>query len=123
MPDFDLTDPDGAGPASAGFNADTRGVTANKDSWTETSITAYDSLGTKYDVKVYFWKTGAGTWDWQVDQGSLVDAGIPAASISGAGTFNFDTDGTMLNPTTPDDFVRSDGRQHRQHRAWIPAAA
>jgi flagellar hook protein FlgE len=98
VPDFDLTDPDGAGPATAGFNADTRGVSANKESWTETSITAYDSLGTKYDVKVYFWKTGAGTWDWQVDSDSLIAAGVPAASITGGGTFNFDTDGTMLNP-------------------------
>ena len=99
VPVFDLTDPDGAGPASAGFNADTRAASANKDSWTETSITAYDSLGTKYDIKVHFWKTAANTWDWQVDPDNLVAAGVPAASITGNGTFTFDTNGTMLNPS------------------------
>ena len=99
VPVFNTADPDGAGgPAVAGFNSDTRAVPANKNSWTETSITAYDSLGTKYDVKAFIWKTGAGTWNWQVDPAGLVAAGIPAGSITGSGTFTFNPDGTLASP-------------------------
>jgi flagellar hook-basal body protein len=104
---FDTTDPDGAaGPAVAGFNAATRAVPANKNSWTETSITAYDSLGTKYDVKAYLWKTAANTWNWQVDPSSLTAAGVPAAGITGSGTFTFAADGTL-----------STGVRRRRHHA------
>jgi len=95
VPTFDQADPDGAGPLTGGFNADTRAVPANKDAWTETSITTYDSLGTKYDVKVYMYKTGANTWNWQADQAGLAAAGVPAASITGAGTLTFNPDGTL----------------------------
>ena len=98
-PDFDLTDPDGAGPAVAGFNADTRAVAANAGSWAETAITTYDSLGTKYDVKVMLWKTATNTWSWQVDPANLVAAGVPAGSITGSGSFVFGADGTLTTPT------------------------
>ena len=95
---FDLADPDGAGPMSAGFNADTRNATANRGSWTETSISAFDSLGTKYDVKVYLYKSGLNEWTWQVDPTNLVNAGVDPLTISGSGTLTFDDDGTLLNP-------------------------
>jgi len=100
VPDFDLSDPDGAGPLAAGFNADTRAAAVNKDSWTETSITTYDSLGTKHDVKIYLYKTGANAWNWEVDQAGLVAAGVPAASITGSGTLTFNTDGTLNNASS-----------------------
>lgn len=95
VPDFDMTDPDGAGPLTGGFTADTRAAAVNKDSWTETSITTYDSLGTKHDVKVYLYKTGANAWNWEVDQAGLVAAGVPAASITGSGSLTFNADGTL----------------------------
>ncbi len=97
---FDVTDPDGVGPLLGGFNADTRAAAANKDSWTETSITTYDSLGTKYDVKIYMYKTGANTWNWEADQAGLAAAGVPAASITGAGTLTFNPDGTLNAATS-----------------------
>jgi flagellar hook protein FlgE len=98
--DFDLSDPDGAGPLTGGFNAATRAVPANKDSWAETSITTYDTLGTKHDVKVYMYKTGANTWNWEVDQAGLVASGIPSASVAGAGTMSFNPDGTLAATTS-----------------------
>jgi len=98
-PVFDTTDPDGTGPASTGFNAETRAATANLNSWTETSLTTYDSLGTKYDVKVYLYKTGANTWNWQVDPANLTAAGVPAGTISGSGTLTFAADGTLQSPS------------------------
>jgi flagellar hook protein FlgE len=97
-PVFDTTDPDGAGPATSGFNVNTRGVTANKNSWTSTAITTYDTLGNKYDLKIFLYKSAANTWAWQVDPASLVAAGVPAAgagSPTGSGSFTFATDGTL----------------------------
>ena len=100
---FDLlTDPDGAGPAVAGFNADSRALDANVNSWTETRITTYDSLGTKYDLKIHMYKTGDNTWEWTVDRANLVALGVPDASVTGAGTLTFNTDGSLATPTTPE---------------------
>lgn len=107
VPDFDTTDPDGAGPLAAGFNAGTRAVAANSDSWSETSITTFDSLGTKYDVKVQMWKTGANTWSWQVDPTNLAAAGVPSGSISGSGSLTFQADGT-LDPATVNGTIAFD---------------
>ena len=94
-PVMDLTDPDGAGPLAAGFNADTRNVTANSESWTETSISVFDSLGAKYDVKVYLYKTAQNEWSWAVDPTNLVNAGVNPASIVGSGVLTFGADGTL----------------------------
>ncbi len=98
-PVMDLTDPDGAGPMAAGFNADTRAVTGNADSWTETSISVFDSLGAKYDVKIYLYKTDNNEWTWEVDPTNLVAAGVNPATISGSGVFTFGTDGTLASPS------------------------
>jgi flagellar hook protein FlgE len=94
QPIFDVTDPAG-GSLGNGFNADTIANPANANSFTETSITAYDSLGTKYDVKLDIYKSAANTWKWQVDPASLVAAGVPAGSISGGGTLVFNPDGSL----------------------------
>jgi flagellar hook protein FlgE len=64
---FDTTDPDGAGPLTSGFNADTRAASKNAGTWTESSISVFDSQGTKHDVKIQFYKTAANTWNWQID--------------------------------------------------------
>ncbi|MBI2406718.1 MAG: flagellar hook protein FlgE [Gemmatimonadetes bacterium] len=100
VPTFDIADPDGAGPLTGGFGPDTQALSANKLSWAETSVTVFDSLGTKYDVKIQMYKTGDNTWDWQVDESSLEDAGVPAGSISGSGTLTFLSDGTLDPATT-----------------------
>lgn len=97
-PVYDLTDPDGAGPLTAGFNSGTRGAAANAKSWTETSITTFDSLGTPHNVHVYMYKTATNTWTWQVDPTTLTAAGVPAGSITGSGVFNFAADGTLSAP-------------------------
>jgi flagellar hook protein FlgE len=64
---FDQSDPDGAGPLVDGFNAGTRALSKNAGTWTESSISIFDSQGTKHDVKLQFYKTGANTWNWQID--------------------------------------------------------
>jgi flagellar hook protein FlgE len=39
----------------------------NAKAWTETTLGVFDSQGTKWDVKIQYWKTGPNTWNWQVD--------------------------------------------------------
>ncbi len=44
-----------------------RALPSNEKAWTETQIAVYDSQGTKHDVKIQMWKTGANEWSWQLD--------------------------------------------------------
>ena len=39
----------------------------NAKAWTETTLGVFDSQGTKWDVKIQYWKTGPNTWNWQMD--------------------------------------------------------
>ena len=98
-PIFDLSDPDGAGPATAGFNAATRAVPANQKSWTETSITTYDSVGAKHEVKIFLYKAAPETWNWQVDPSTLVAEGVDPTTINGSGALTFGPDGTLVAPS------------------------
>jgi flagellar hook protein FlgE len=72
---------------------------ANARSFTSSSIGVYDSLGAKHELKLTMWKTADDTWSWRVDEAALAAAGIDPATISGAGEFQFNEDGTLLNPT------------------------
>jgi len=44
-----------------------RALPINERAWTETQIAVFDSQGTKHDVKIQMWKTGANEWQWQLD--------------------------------------------------------
>ena len=99
QPVFDTTDPAG-GTLGDGFNADTMANPANANSFTATTVTAYDSIGTKYDVKVDLYKSAANTWTWQVDPSSLTAAGVPAGSITGGATLTFNADGSLASTGT-----------------------
>jgi flagellar hook protein FlgE len=91
-----------AAPVFTGtFDATGRADPANKNSWTETAITAYDSLGNQHDLKLQFWKTGADTWSWQVD-GTNLPAGFTPANATPQ-TLTFGTTGllTTVAPTDP----------------------
>jgi flagellar hook protein FlgE len=87
---------DGLGGAGDITDAAHRDLPANRDAWTETTITAYDSLGAKHDLKVFMWKTGANAWSWQVDPSGLqLDPGAPAPT--GSGTLTFDANGRLTS--------------------------
>lgn len=83
------------------FDATGRADPANKNSWTETSITVYDSLGNQHDLKLQFWKTAADTWSWQVDGTNLPTGFTPPNSTPQ--TLQFDTQGILqtVAPTDP----------------------
>ena len=93
---------DAAAPIFTGtFNAAGRADPLNVDSWSETSITVFDSLGNQHDLKLQFWKTAADTWSWQVD-GTNLPAGFTPPN-STPQTLTFDTTGilTAAAPTSP----------------------
>jgi flagellar hook protein FlgE len=99
QPVFDTTDPAG-GTLGDGFNAETMANPANANSYTVTTVTAYDSIGTKYDVKLDLYKSAANTWTWQVDPSSLTAAGVDPATITGGGTLTFNPDGSLASTGT-----------------------
>ena len=76
-------------------------LAANQDSWTETSITVYDSLGNQHDLKLQFWKTSATDWSWQVD-GSTLPAGFTPPNATPQ-VLTFDSFGLLqtASPTSP----------------------
>ncbi len=99
-PEFDISDPDGGGPLTGGFNPDTRAQPGNRRSFTNATIGMFDALGNKVDVKLWMWKTGDNQWDWQVDSASLpagytVGADTPGAP-NVAGRFTFDAASGLL---------------------------
>jgi flagellar hook protein FlgE len=83
------------------FDAAGRADPVNKDSWTESSVTVFDSLGNQHELKLQFWKTADDTWSWQVD-GTNLPAGFTPPN-STPQTLQFDTQGVLLAaaPTDP----------------------
>ncbi len=70
-------------------NAIDRALPINEKAWTESQIAVYDSQGSKHDVKIQMWKTGANTWDWKIDpiasantQPSQTDGASPPSDIT-----------------------------------------
>jgi flagellar hook protein FlgE len=72
-----------------------RAAPENADAMTETSITVYDSLGTKHDLKVLMWKTSATEWAWKVDSpaGATLSSGGSAVAN---GVLEFDAEGVLV---------------------------
>lgn len=83
------------------FDAAGRADPLNKDSYSESSITVYDSLGNQHNLKLQFWKTAADTWSWQVD-GTNLPAGFTPPNATPQ-TLTFDTAGILVTaaPTSP----------------------
>lgn len=91
-----------AAPVFVGaFDAAGRADPQNKDSYSESSITVYDSLGNQHDLKLQFWKTAADTWSWQVDGTNLPVGFTPPNATPQTLTFN--TAGILVTaaPTSP----------------------
>jgi flagellar hook protein FlgE len=61
---------------------------ANPGSWTESSITVYDSQGSRHEAKLQFWKSDANTWRWRLDPDSpTVTAPTNVVAQNGSNTF------------------------------------
>jgi flagellar hook protein FlgE len=48
-----------------------RALPQNRNSYKDMSITVYDSLGTKHELKIVMWKTDVNEWDWAVDDAAM----------------------------------------------------
>jgi flagellar hook protein FlgE len=91
------------------LDATQRAIPGNEKSYKDVSITVYDSLGDKKELKLVMWKAaGQGDWNWKVNpQGLGTSTDLSAAT----GTFHFLSDGTLDTSSftapvvtyTPDD--------------------
>jgi flagellar hook protein FlgE len=81
-----------------------RALSQNESSYMDATITAYDSLGTKQEIKIVLWKVGQNQWDWKVNDANLSTvAGV--TEIAGTHPINFLPDGSIdLNSFTPPQF-------------------
>jgi flagellar hook protein FlgE len=88
---------DSAAPVFAGDINDRadRENPANRGAFAETSITVYDSLGSKHELKIEMWKTDTNEWQWQLDPSGL--AALPSPPPAGGGTFTFSDEGLLTS--------------------------
>lgn len=71
------------------------------------SVTAYDSLGSSYDVTVYFNRTATGAWDFHamVPDGAAVTGGAAGQPVEiASGAMTFDTQGRLHTATQSSNF-------------------
>ena len=71
-----------------------RALPQNAGSFKDMSITTFDSLGTKHELKMVMWKTGANTWDWKFDKTGM-DISNAGITESGTHPIKFNSDGTI----------------------------
>jgi flagellar hook protein FlgE len=91
--------PDTAAGATLLANATTANA-ANATSYSKASITVYDSLGTKHELKLDLWKADSDTWNWKLDDADLLAAGATGIATTGTTSFDFNADGTIQTPAT-----------------------
>jgi flagellar hook protein FlgE len=72
-----------------------RALPANVDAFKDMSITVYDSLGTKHELKAVLWKTGANTWDWKFDKTGMDISSGGISEVGGTHPIKFAADGTV----------------------------
>jgi len=89
---------------TVGMNLNAGATVGSSDGSYETSITAYDSLGTAHQVTLQFTKTDVNTWTYNVMvPGADVSAGVagtPYPIPSATGTLTFDSNGQLTSPAT-----------------------
>ena len=88
------------------FDDASRQDPANSGAYTSSTISVYDSVGTKHDLKVWMYKTSSTSWNYEVDPSGLQNS---TGFDSGAtGTLNFLPDGTLdLSTSTVPDIAFS----------------
>jgi flagellar hook protein FlgE len=73
---------------------------------TSSSVVAYDSLGHRHTLDVYYRHTGPGTWDWYaLTDGAGVVGGTPGVpSEVAGGSLTFDDQGRLVDSTQGSNF-------------------
>jgi flagellar hook protein FlgE len=72
-----------------------RALPQNAGAYKDVSITVYDSLGSKHDVKVTMWKTAQSQWDWKADPTGMNISAAGITEVAGTHPMTFLSDGTL----------------------------
>jgi flagellar hook protein FlgE len=75
-----------------------RALPANENSFKDMSITVYDSLGTKHELKMVMWKTAPDKWDWKFDKTGMDITSAGITEVGGTHPITFKTDGSVDTP-------------------------
>ncbi len=77
------------------LDATQRALPQNAHAYKDLSITAYDSLGAKQEVKLVIWKTGTNTWDWKADGTGMDITKAGITEVQGTHPITFNSDGSV----------------------------
>jgi flagellar hook protein FlgE len=72
-----------------------RALPQNANSFKDMSITTYDSLGTKQELKMVMWKVGTNQWDWKIDPTSMAISNAGITEVAGTHPITFAADGSV----------------------------
>ncbi len=72
-----------------------RALPDNENSFKDMSITVYDSLGTKHELKMVMWKTAADKWDWKFDKTGMDITNTGITEVAGTHPITFKADGSV----------------------------
>jgi flagellar hook protein FlgE len=67
----------------------------NADSYKNMSITVFDTLGTKHDLKMVMWKVDTDKWDWKMDKSGMDITSAGITEVRGTHPITFKPDGTV----------------------------
>jgi flagellar hook protein FlgE len=89
------------GPASTldALDPVQRALPQNEGSFKDMSITVYDSLGTKHELKMVMWKTAPDKWDWKFDKTGMDISSAGITEVGGTHPITFKPDGSVDTPT------------------------
>jgi flagellar hook protein FlgE len=85
----------GAAAAVDPLDATQRALPQNATSYKDMSITVYDSLGTKHELKMVMWKTAADKWDWKFDKTGMDISAAGITETAGTHPITFKNDGSV----------------------------
>lgn len=72
-----------------------RALPQNASSYKDVSITVYDSLGSKHELKLVMWKSGNSQWDWKADPTGMAISPAGITETAGTHPMQFLADGTL----------------------------
>ena len=77
------------------LNPTQRALPQNANAFKDMSMTVYDSLGTKHELKMVAWKTGTNTWDWKFDPTGMAISTTGITEVGGTHPITFNADGSV----------------------------
>jgi flagellar hook protein FlgE len=77
------------------LDATQRALPGNENAFKDMSITVYDSLGTKHELKMVMWKTAADKWDWKFDKTGMDISNAGITEVAGTHPIPFLPNGSV----------------------------